>query len=97
MTLLGRLDESGWPNTLLPLLIILFAKQHGRAYPQAVVTEQQARVYREQTEGPAPHHVDTFVRTGAQASAALILLQLTVRQKGAVVSDGDRAMAPNNK
>ena len=38
MTPLGRLDASGWSDTLLPLLTILLAKYHGRTYPQAVTT-----------------------------------------------------------
>ena len=94
MTPLVRRDASVWPDTLLPLLTILFTKYHGRTCPQAVATAQQARVYREQSEAAALRHVATFACTAAQASA---LPQLTVNLKGAVVFDGDGRQVSNKR
>ena len=84
-----------WPAPAPPLATILFAKHAGRTCPQAVALARQARVYREQVKGRAAHHVATFERTAAQASAAAALLRLTMDLKSAIVLDGDGLMVPS--
>ncbi len=92
----SSVEIADWPHPDPPLVTILFARHHGRTYPQAVATAQQARVYHEQGEGSG--RSTTSPCSPARRGRRMRRVRccgLTADLKGTIVFDGDGAMVPN--
>ena len=87
--------DADWDLPEPPLLTIVFPKYRGRSYPQAVLTAQQADIYKEHVASDTVFHVAAFARTGPKAATALVLLNLTRGIKGTMIFGSDGALIQN--
>ena len=76
-------------------MTVIFPKHRGKTYPQAVLTAQQAELYKEYSIDDALYHVAVFARNGRQAATALALFRLTTNLKGVLVFGADGILVQN--
>ena len=89
------MDDDDWTHSEPPLITIVFPKYRGRSYPQALLTGQQAELYKEYLVLEALYHVASFAQSRHQATTALALMMLTANIKGTLVFGSDGVLVAN--
>ena len=89
------IEETDWQDPAPPLMTIVFGQYRGRSYQQAVLTAQQAALYKEYSLEKSTYHVAAFQQAGSQAALAHSLLQLTMGIKGVLLFGSDGVLLPS--